>query len=127
MRPYMKHRQTDAPPVAAAKTGFSEATAYRLEDDPSLPSQKARSRDRRRPDPLAVIFEAEVVPLLESAPELQPVAIFAEMRRSREHLDPMGRRHHQHIVTKYHHLTERTDRSASGIRRRRGRWRRDDA
>jgi len=81
MRLYMKHRQTDAPPVAAAKAGFSEATAYRLEEDPRLPSQKAGRRDRRRPDPLATIFEAEIVPLLESAPELRPVAIFAEMRR----------------------------------------------
>jgi hypothetical protein len=81
MRLYMKHRQTDAPPMAAAKAGFSEATAYRLEEDPRLPSQKAGRRDRRRPDPLAAIFEAEVVPLLESSPELRPVAIFAEMRR----------------------------------------------
>ncbi len=77
----MKHRQTDAPPVAAAKAGFSEATAYRLEEGPRLPSQKAGRRDRRRPDPLAAIFETEVVPLLESSPELRPVAIFAEMRR----------------------------------------------
>jgi hypothetical protein len=77
----MKHRQTDAPPVAAAKAGFSEATAYRLEEDPRLPSQKAGRRDRRRPDPLATIFEAEIVPQLESAPDLRPVAIFAEMRR----------------------------------------------
>ncbi len=77
----MKHRQMDAPPVAAAKAGFSEATAYRLEGDPRLPSQKAKGRDRRRPDPLAAIFEAEVVPMLEAAPELRPVAIFAEMLR----------------------------------------------
>jgi hypothetical protein len=81
MRLYMKFRQTNAPPVAAAKAAFSGATAYRFEEDPRLPSQKAKTRDRRRPDPLAAIFEAEVVPLLESAPQLRPVAIFEEMRR----------------------------------------------
>jgi hypothetical protein len=81
MRLYMKFRQTDAPPVAGAKAAFSGATAYRFEEDPRLPSQKAGTRDRRRPDPLAAIFEAEVVPMLESAPGLRPVAIFEEMRR----------------------------------------------
>jgi hypothetical protein len=92
MRLYMKHRQTDAPPLAAAKAGFSEATAYRLEDDPRLPSQKAKARDRRRPDPLAAIFEAEVVPMLESAPGLRPVAIFAEMCRRHPELHEGTRR-----------------------------------
>ena len=77
----MKHRQTEAPPVAAAKAGFSEATAYRFEADPRLPSQKNKPRDRRRPDPLAAIFEAEVVPMLEASPGLRPVAVFEEMRR----------------------------------------------
>ncbi len=77
----MKFRQTDAPPVAAAKAAFSGATAYRFEEDPRLPSQKTKIRDRRRPDPLAAIFEAEVVPMLEAAPGLRPVAIFEEMRR----------------------------------------------
>jgi hypothetical protein len=81
MRLYMKFRQTDAPPVAAAKAGFSGATAYRFEADPRPPSRKAGTRDRRRPDPLAAIFEAEVVPMLEAAPGLRPVAIFEEMRR----------------------------------------------
>ena len=66
MRLYMKQRQTHAAPTAAAKAGFSTTTAYRLEGDPILPSQKATTRGRRRPDPLAEIFDAEVVPLLKS-------------------------------------------------------------
>ena len=77
----MKFRQTDAPPVAAAKAAFSGATAYRFEADPRPPSQKAKARDRRRPDPLADIFDAEVVPMLEAAPGLRAVAIFEEMQR----------------------------------------------
>ena len=64
MRLYMKFRQTDTPSVAAAKASFSTSTAYRSEKDPRLPSQKKRPRERRRPDPLADIFDAEVVPML---------------------------------------------------------------
>ncbi|SDG00489.1 hypothetical protein SAMN05216337_11021, partial [Bradyrhizobium brasilense] len=30
----MKYRQTDTPPVAAAKASFSTSTAYRIEKDP---------------------------------------------------------------------------------------------
>ncbi|MBX7250315.1 MAG: IS21 family transposase [Caulobacteraceae bacterium] len=81
MRLYMKLRQTNSPPVAAAKAGFSTATAYRIEKDPRLPSNKTTARSRRRPDPLADIFDAEIVPMLEAAPGLRPVGIFEEMRR----------------------------------------------
>ena len=76
----MKYRQTDTPPVAAAKASFSTSTAYRFEKDRKLPSQKG-ARDRRRPDPLASIFETEVVPMLKAAPGVRAVAIFEEMLR----------------------------------------------
>lgn len=42
MRLYMSFRQTETPSVAAAKAGFSAATAYRIEQDPRLPSQRKR-------------------------------------------------------------------------------------
>jgi hypothetical protein len=63
MRLYMSIRTTlpTTVPVAAAKAGFSTATAYRIEGDPRLPSQKEKPRERRRPDPLAAIWEAEGV------------------------------------------------------------------
>jgi transposase InsO family protein len=77
----MKSRQTHAPAVAAAKAGFSTATAYRIEADPRLPSQKTSSRGRRRPDPLAGIWEGEIVPMLEAAPGVRAVAIFEEICR----------------------------------------------
>jgi hypothetical protein len=92
MRLYMKFRQTDAAPVAAAKAGFSGATAWRFEADPRPPSQKVKARNRRRPDPLAAIFEAEIVPMLEGAPGLRPVAIFEEMRRRHPELPDGVRR-----------------------------------
>src|ERR1700674_2506935 len=80
-RLFMSFRQTEPPVIAAAKAGFSVATAYRIEQDPRLPSQKKAPRDRRRRDPLAAVWDSEVVPLLKSTPGLRPVAIFDEIRR----------------------------------------------
>src|SRR5438045_5970991 len=79
-RLYMSFRQAETPTVAAAKAGFTAATAYRIEQDPRLPSQKRSPRGRRRQDPLAAVWDSEVVPLLKSVPGLRPVAIFDEIR-----------------------------------------------
>nr|WP_172843972.1 IS21 family transposase [Variovorax sp. HW608] len=92
MRLYMKHRLSEGPSKAAARVGFSVATAYRVEQDPRLPSQKKAPRERRRPDPLAEIFDAEVVPLLKAAPGVRPVAVFEEMMRRHPQLPPGVRR-----------------------------------
>ena len=77
----MSFRQTETASVAAAKAGFSAATAYRIEEDPRLPSQKKVPRVRRRRDPLAAVWDSEGVPLLKSTPGLRPIAIFDEIRR----------------------------------------------
>lgn len=88
----MKLRLTETVPVAAARAGMSVATAYRLEQDPRLPSQKREPRGRRRPDPLAGIFDAEVVPLLQSQPGLRPIAVFEELCRRHPQLPRNVRR-----------------------------------
>lgn len=88
----MKLKLTKALPVAAAQAGISVATAYRIEHDPRLPSEKKAPRDRRRPDPLAEIFDSEVVPLLQGAPGIRPVAIFDELRRRHPEFAPSVRR-----------------------------------
>ena len=77
----MSFRRTLGTAVAAAKAGFSAATGYRIEDDPRLPSQKKAPRGRRRPDPLANLWEAEIVPLLKAAPGLRAIAVLGELRR----------------------------------------------
>jgi transposase InsO family protein len=77
----MKLRHTNTIPIAAAKAGFSPSTAYRLDKDPRLPSQKKVPRGRRRPDPLAPVWDSEIVPLLQAAPSLRPVALFEEIIR----------------------------------------------
>jgi len=81
MRLFMRFRKTDSTAAAAAKASISTASGYRIEQDPRLPSQKKLPRGRRRPDPLAAVFDAEVVPMLRAAPGLRPVAIFEEMMR----------------------------------------------
>lgn len=88
----MKFRHKDGVAVAAARAGFSTATGYRLAEDPRLPSLKIAPRGRRRPDPLADIFDAEIVPLLKAAPGLRVVAIFEEMRLRHPDLEPGVRR-----------------------------------
>ncbi len=88
----MRLRQTNSVPAAAAKAGFSTATGYRIALDPVLPSQRGTARERRRPDPLADIFDSEIVPLLKAAPGLRVVAVFEEMRRRHPDLDPGIRR-----------------------------------
>jgi len=80
-RLYMDLRRTHTRPIAAAKAGFSASTGARLDADPRMPSQKQASRGRRRPDPLAAVWDAEIVPLLEISPRLRPITILAEMQR----------------------------------------------
>lgn len=77
----MKFRQIDSPAIAAAKSGFSTASAYRIDADSRLPSQQKVARDRRRPDPLIAVWDGEIVPMMIAAPGLRPVAIFEEMLR----------------------------------------------
>ena len=88
----MKLKLSKTLPAAAAQAGISVATAYRFGHDPRLPSHKKTRRERRRADPLADIFEAEVVPLLQAAPGIRPVAIFDELRRRHAELGSGVRR-----------------------------------
>ena len=88
----MKERQSYGPAIAAAKAGFSIAAAYRFEKDRRLPSKKREPRDRRRPDPLADVWDGEIVAMLEAAPGLRPVAIFEELRRRHPEIGAKVRR-----------------------------------
>src|SRR5689334_2470017 len=92
MRLYMTYRLYDAATIAAAKSGFSRATGYRVEDDPRLPSQKKAPRGRRRPDPLAAVWDDEIVPILKSAPGIRAIAVLEEIRRRHPEIDASIRR-----------------------------------
>ena len=88
----MKSRQISVPAIAAAKAGLSRATAYRIEADPRLPSQKQSPRERRRPDPLAGVWQSEIVPMLEGAPGIRAVAVLGEIVRRHPDLSQGVRR-----------------------------------
>jgi hypothetical protein len=92
MRLYMKFRQTAPVPIAAAKAGFSPATGYRIEQDCRPPSIRKPPRGRRRPDPLAAIWDTEIVPLLKAAPTLRSVAVWGEVRRRHPEMNDGVRR-----------------------------------
>ena len=77
----MSIRKNHDTAVAAAKAGISRATGFRVNADPRLPSQKHKPRERRRPDPLAAIWEADIVPILKAAPGIRTVSVMAELRR----------------------------------------------
>ena len=87
----MTQKKTKSIDVAAAKAGFSRATGYRLAADP-LPPREKKPRGRRRPDPLAGVFDTEVVPILEANPDIRPVGVFEELMRRHPELDPGVRR-----------------------------------
>ena len=91
-RLYMHHRRTQTRQLAAARAGIGASTGGRLDADPQLPSQRQTVRSRRRPDPLAAMWEAEIVPLLASMPGLRPVTVFEEMLRRHADLSPGIRR-----------------------------------
>ena len=88
----MSFRQTHDTPVAAAKAGFSPASGYRIEDDPRLPSQKKVPRGRRRPDPLAEVWDGAIVPILKAAPGIRAIAVLEEIRRRHPEIGPGIRR-----------------------------------
>jgi hypothetical protein len=88
----MHHRRTHTRQLAAARAGVSPSTGARLDVDPRLPSQQQAPRGRRRPDPLAAVWAAEIVPMLQAAPGLRPFAVFEEMLRRHPELLPGVRR-----------------------------------
>jgi transposase InsO family protein len=95
----MSNRKTHSTTVSAAKAGISRATGFRVDADPRLPSQKQKPRERRRPDPLAAIWDADVVPILKASPGIRTIGVLAEMRRRHPELNPNIRRTLERRIT----------------------------
>ncbi|WP_422653084.1 IS21 family transposase [Brevundimonas sp.] len=89
VRLYMDLRRTLSQQTAAAKAGVSVSTAYRIETDPRLPSQKKAERrfGRSTPDPLAEVWDADILPLLRTCPGLRPITLLEELQRRRPERD----------------------------------------
>ncbi len=83
VRLYMDIRRTTPQAVAAARAGVSVATARRIERDPRPPSERREPRPwRTREDPLALVWDGFILPLLQSAPGLKPVTVLHELDRA---------------------------------------------
>ena len=79
----MTLRRRHTQKIAAAKAGFSASTGARIDRDPRPPSEKKRERRHAggKPDPLAGLWEEEILPLLMAMPGLRPIAVLEEMQR----------------------------------------------
>jgi hypothetical protein len=91
---FMTLRITHTQQTAAAKAGISVASARRIEKTPRPACAGHEPRDyRTRADPLADIWDQEVVPMLEASSKLRPVTIYHELcRRFPDKIDHAVRR-----------------------------------
>ncbi len=80
VRLYMHDRPHHSRRVAAARAGFSERTARRIEADPRAPSQRRVERGRTVPDPLAEVWETVLLPILERDASVQAVTLLRHLQ-----------------------------------------------
>jgi transposase InsO family protein len=78
---YKEHRKKLTQVAAAAKAGISERSARRIERSDALPSQSPPRSWRTRQDPLAAVWDAEIVPLLQADAQLNAVTLLEELQR----------------------------------------------
>lgn len=77
---YMTLRRTHTQEAAAAKVGISPRSGRRIEANPILPSQTPRRWWRSRSDPLAEVWESEIVPLLAANPGLLATTVLQHLQ-----------------------------------------------
>ena len=94
VRLFMTLRMTQTQQTAAARSGISVASARRIERAPAPGTAAHEPRSyRTRVDPLAGIWDEEIVPLLQASPGLRPVTIYHELcRRLPDRVDHAIRR-----------------------------------
>jgi hypothetical protein len=80
VRAYMQDRRRHGQRAAAARAGFSERTARRIETAPDLPSQRRAERGRTVPDPLAAVWEPLLLPILQNDPAVQAVTLLRQLQ-----------------------------------------------
>ena len=81
VKKYQQNRNKHSQVAAAAKAGISERSARRIEDAPSLPSQRPIRNWRTREDPLNSVWDSEVIPLLQTDSRLNAVTLLEELQR----------------------------------------------
>jgi len=83
---YMSYRKqsNQTQLTAAAKAGFSERTARRIDKGEHLTKRQPRNYKTRK-DPLKGLFESLLVPLLEQNPALQPITLLEVLEEHSPH------------------------------------------
>jgi hypothetical protein len=76
----MTDRRRYSQRVTAARAGFSERTARRLEAEARSPSQRQPARGRTVPDPLEAVWEPLLLPILERDPAVQAVTLLRHLQ-----------------------------------------------
>jgi hypothetical protein len=74
-----KRRAGSRQEVAAAAAGISVSSAHRI-DSGRLQPKAAKPRGRRRPDPLAEVWDPLLRPLLERHPALTPTTLLEHLQ-----------------------------------------------
>jgi hypothetical protein len=77
-----KRRAGSLQEVAAAAVGISVSSAHRI-DHGLLQPKATKPRGRRRPDPLAEVWEPLLVPLLERHPALAPTTLLEHLQEQK--------------------------------------------
>jgi len=81
-----KRRAGSRQEVAAAAAGISVSSAHRI-DSGRLQPNAAKPRSRRRPDPLAEVWEPLLLPLLERHPALTPTTLLEHLQEQKPDQD----------------------------------------
>ena len=81
VRKYTEARRQATQQIAAARMGISVRSARRIEQADGLPSQGGPRTWRTRADPLAGVWEEELLPLLAREPGLQGRTLLEELQR----------------------------------------------
>jgi hypothetical protein len=91
VRRYMASRKAGLTQAAsAARAGFSESTARRVEKAPALPSQRPPRQYRTRTDPFHEVWRSEIVPLLAKVPAIRATTVLEELQRLHPERYPDG-------------------------------------
>ena len=90
-----KRRGGSSQEAAAAAAGISVRSARRI-DKNQLQPQANQPRGRTRPDPLAGVWEDDLVPLLRRAPALTPITLLEHLQQQQPDVDwiPLHRTPH---------------------------------
>ena len=91
---FMSLKDTKGMGTAAARSGFSRSSGYRVAHAGAdwQPPREHPRRGRRRPDPLAGIFDEELVPRLEGDSSLRACDLYEKLLEDNPELGPGVRR-----------------------------------